>query len=47
MITRNETDILMNDTDTGFVAPVEIQRTGNPDNASVLTPEIVDEGTAH
>ena len=36
---EDETDILMNDTDTGFVAPDEIQRTDSPDNASVLTPE--------
>ena len=41
----------MNDSDTEFIAPEEIELTGNPDNASVLTPEanvhVVDKGTKH
>ena len=46
---KDATDELMNDSDTGFIAPEEIELTGNPDNASVLTSganvHVVDERT--
>ena len=48
---KNENDKLMNDSDTEFIAPEEIELTGNPENASVLAPEanvhVVDKGTTH
>ena len=48
---KNENDKLMNDSDTEFIAPEEIELTGNPKNASVLAPEanvhVVDKGTTH
>ena len=48
---ENVIEKLMNDSDTEFIAPEEIELTGNPENASVLTPEanvhVVDKGTTH
>ena len=48
---ENEADKLINDSDTEFIAPEEIKPTGNPENASVLTPEanvyVVDKGTTN
>ena len=48
---KDEIDELMNDSDTEFIAPEEIELTGNPGNASVLTPEanvrVADKGTKH
>ena len=48
---ENEIHKLMNDSDTEFIAPEEIELTGNPKNASVLAPEanvhVVDKGTTH
>ena len=44
-------DKLMNDSDTEFIAPEDIQLTDNRENGSVLTPEVnvhvVDEMTTH
>ena len=48
---ENEIDGLMNDVDTEFIAPKEIEQTDNPDNVSALTLEAnvqaVDQGTTH
>ena len=48
---KDEIKELMNDSATKFIAPEEIELTGNPDNASVLTPDanvhVVHEGTTH
>ena len=48
---KNENDKLMNDSDTEFIAPEEIELTGNPENASFLAPEandhVVDKRTSH
>ena len=48
---ENEIHKLMNDSDTEFIAPEEIELTGNPDNASVVTPganvHVVGKGTTH
>ena len=48
---ENVIEKLMNDSDTEFIAPEEIELTGNPENASVLAPEanvhVVDKGTTH
>ena len=48
---KAEIDELMNDFDTEFIAPEEIELIDNLDNVSVLKPEanvhVVDEGTTH
>ena len=48
---ENETDKLINDFDTEFIAPEKIELTDNPDNVSALTLEVnvhvVDQGTTH
>ena len=48
---ENEIDGLMNDVNTEFIVPEEIEQTGNPDNVSALTLEAnaqaVDQGTTH
>ena len=48
---KDETDELINDFDTEFIAAEEIELTDNQDNVSALTLEanvhIVDKGTTH
>ena len=48
---EDEIDELMNDFDSEFIAPEEIELTGNQGNVSALTLEvnvhIVDQGTTH
>ena len=48
---KDETEKLMNDFDTKFIAPEEIELTDNQGNVSALTLEanvhIVDQGTTH
>ena len=48
---EDEINELMNDFDTEFIAPEEIELTDNPDSASVLISEakvyVVDKGTTH
>ena len=48
---EDEIDQLMNDFDTEFIAPEEIEIIDNPDTVSVLTLEanvhVVDQGTTH
>ena len=48
---EDETDQLMNDFHTEFIAPKEIELTDNPGNVSTLTLEanvhVVDQGTTH
>ena len=48
---ENKTDELMNDFDTEFIAPKEIELTDNPENVSGLALDanvhVVDEGTTH
>ena len=48
---EDEADQLMNDFDTEFIAPAEIELTDNQDNVSALTLEanvhVVDQGTTH
>ena len=48
---EDEFDKLMNDFDTEFIAPEEIELTDNPGNLSALTLEasvhVVDQGTTH
>ena len=48
---ENETDKLINDFNTEFIAPEKIELTDNPDNVSALTLEVnvhvVDQGTTH
>ena len=51
VIKKDETEKLMNDFDTKFIAPEEIELTDNQGNVSALTLEanvhIVDQGTTH
>ena len=48
---EDETEKLMNDFDTEFIAPEEIELTDNPSNVSALRLEVnihvVDQGTTH
>ena len=48
---EDKIDQLMNDFDTEFIAPEEIELTDNPGNLSALTLEasvhVVDQGTTH
>ena len=48
---EDESDQLMNDFDSEFIAPEEIELTDNPGNVSALTLEanvhVVDQGTTH
>ena len=48
---EDEFDKLMNDFDTEFIAPEEIELTDNPGNMSALTLErnvhVIDQGTMH
>ena len=48
---EDEIDQLMNDFDTEFIPPEEIEITDNPDTVSALTLEanvhVVDQGTTH
>ena len=48
---EDEFDKLMNDFDTEFIAPEEVELTDNPGNMSALTLErnvhVVDQGTMH
>ena len=48
---KNETNNSMNDSETEFIAPQEIELPDNPHNMSVLIPRanvhVVDEGTTH
>ena len=48
---EDKIDQLMNDFDTQFIAPEEIELTDNPGNLSALTLEasvhVVDQGTTH
>ena len=48
---EDETEKLMNDCDTEFIAPEEIELTDNPSNVSALRLEVnihvVDQGTTH
>ena len=48
---EDESDQLMNDFDSEYIAPEEIELTDNPGNVSALTLEanvhVVDQGTTH